>query len=97
MAISDSVQERSYLIWEREGRPNGRSLEHWRMAEAELQAEREAKAKAGRAKRTASPAKPAGKSAPKTAVKLVAKPLAAKPLAAKPGPDAARHAPPRDA
>ena len=90
MAISHSVQERSYLIWEREGRPHGRSLEHWRMAEAELQAEREAKAKAPRAKRTASPAKPVAKRA-------AAKLAAAKPVAAKPGPDAARHAPPRDA
>jgi DUF2934 family protein len=27
---------RAYLIWEREGRPEGRELDHWRAAEEEL-------------------------------------------------------------
>jgi hypothetical protein len=30
------VQRRAYLIWEREGRPEGKALEHWRRAELEL-------------------------------------------------------------
>jgi len=30
------VQLRSYLIWEREGRPQGRDWDHWFRAEAEL-------------------------------------------------------------
>jgi Protein of unknown function (DUF2934) len=45
MTIQQVIQERSYLIWEREGRPHGRNLEHWLKAEAELSAEREAEPK----------------------------------------------------
>jgi len=30
------VRERAYAIWEREGRPDGRSLVHWLKAEAEI-------------------------------------------------------------
>lgn len=33
---ADSVRERAYLIWETEGRPDGRDLEHWLQAEREL-------------------------------------------------------------
>jgi hypothetical protein len=32
------IQERAYQIWEREGRPDGRSVEHWLQAEAEIAA-----------------------------------------------------------
>jgi hypothetical protein len=31
-----SIQEKAYLIWEREGRPDGQNLAHWLEAEAEL-------------------------------------------------------------
>ena len=27
-----AIRERAYLIWEREGRPEGRAEEHWRSA-----------------------------------------------------------------
>jgi DUF2934 family protein/glycosyl transferase family 5 (putative starch synthase catalytic subunit) len=30
------IQRRAYLIWEREGHPEGKALEHWRRAEAEI-------------------------------------------------------------
>ncbi len=33
------VQERAYQIWEREGRPPGREIEHWLRAEAEIASE----------------------------------------------------------
>jgi hypothetical protein len=33
------IRERSYLIWEQEGRPEGRHLDHWLRAEHELVAE----------------------------------------------------------
>ena len=33
---TDIVRERAYLIWETEGRPDGRDLEHWLQAEREL-------------------------------------------------------------
>lgn len=29
----DQRRERAYRIWEQEGRPEGRQLEHWHMAE----------------------------------------------------------------
>jgi Protein of unknown function (DUF2934) len=39
----DEIRIRSYLIWEREGRPEGKSEDHWLRAKAELEAEFEAK------------------------------------------------------
>jgi hypothetical protein len=33
------TRERAYAIWESEGRPHGRALDHWLQAEAELAAE----------------------------------------------------------
>ena len=38
----EEVKLRSYFIWEREGRPLGRSWEHWFRAKEELNAERPA-------------------------------------------------------
>ncbi|MBW7835993.1 MAG: DUF2934 domain-containing protein [Sphingomonadales bacterium] len=38
----EEVRLRSYFIWEREGRPMGRSWEHWFRAKEELSAERPA-------------------------------------------------------
>ncbi len=35
------VRERAYEIWERAGRPEGKSIEHWLQAEAEIRAEEE--------------------------------------------------------
>ena len=32
----NEISMRSYLIWEAEGRPTGRDVEHWLRAEAEL-------------------------------------------------------------
>ncbi len=33
--LHQSIQERAYAIWEKEGRPEGRSLVHWLEAEQE--------------------------------------------------------------
>ena len=33
------VRVRAYEIWEREGRPEGRDLEHWREAEHDMEVE----------------------------------------------------------
>lgn len=42
-AIPDAaVAERAYGIWEQEGRPEGREIEHWLRAEAEIRAAAEA-------------------------------------------------------
>ena len=37
----EAIRERSYYIWEREGFPEGKDLEHWLRAKAELEAEEE--------------------------------------------------------
>ena len=37
----DQIRARSHAIWEREGRPDGRSEEHWLRAISELNAELE--------------------------------------------------------
>jgi hypothetical protein len=37
--ILQRIRERSYQIWEQEGRPEGRHLDHWLQAEHELVAE----------------------------------------------------------
>jgi hypothetical protein len=39
----EQIQTRSYLIWEREGRQDGKSEEYWLRAKAEMEAELEAK------------------------------------------------------
>ena len=31
-----AIRERAYAIWEQEGRPDGKDLEHWLRAEAEF-------------------------------------------------------------
>ena len=38
---SDEVAQRAYQIFEREGRLDGRDMEHWLQAERELRSERE--------------------------------------------------------
>ncbi|HEX7127144.1 MAG TPA: DUF2934 domain-containing protein [Thermodesulfobacteriota bacterium] len=38
--LHDAIARRAYEIYERDGRPEGRALEHWRQAEAEIRAER---------------------------------------------------------
>lgn len=43
------IQRRAYLLWERDGRPEGRSLDHWLRAEAEIGAQRQSPAAASAA------------------------------------------------
>ena len=31
----DAIRERAYFLWEEEGRPEGRALDHWRRASDE--------------------------------------------------------------
>ncbi|HET6467164.1 MAG TPA: DUF2934 domain-containing protein [Geminicoccaceae bacterium] len=35
-ALQEAIRARAYGLWEAEGRPEGRALEHWLRAEAEL-------------------------------------------------------------
>jgi hypothetical protein len=37
--LTAKVRQRAYLIWERENRPDGKDLEHWLRAEAEIETE----------------------------------------------------------
>jgi hypothetical protein len=46
MVLEQAIRQRSYEIWQREGCPSGKSLEHWLRAEAELLAEQARKQKA---------------------------------------------------
>ena len=40
MAIAEElIRQRSYEIWQRDGRPHGMALEHWFRAKAELEAD----------------------------------------------------------
>jgi len=39
MGRDDDIRTRAYQIWEREGRPHGRDIEHWRQAPSELNKE----------------------------------------------------------
>jgi hypothetical protein len=32
----EQIAQRSFMIWEQEGRPNGQALDHWLQAEREL-------------------------------------------------------------
>jgi hypothetical protein len=34
-----AIRERAYSIWQREGQPHGKALEHWLHAETEIDAE----------------------------------------------------------
>lgn len=38
----NEIRQRAHALWEQEGRPLGRSEDHWRTAERQLQAERDA-------------------------------------------------------
>jgi hypothetical protein len=38
LPTEDEIRRRAYEIWQREGRPEGREAEHWRMAVEELSA-----------------------------------------------------------
>ena len=35
-----TISERAYAIWEQEGRPDGKALDHWLQAEAEIGSEK---------------------------------------------------------
>ena len=39
-----AIRERAYAIWEQEGRPDGKDLDHWLRAEAEIIAATEGRA-----------------------------------------------------
>jgi hypothetical protein len=40
-ALRKQIEERAYALWESDGRPHGRNLDHWLQAEAEIMAARD--------------------------------------------------------
>ena len=58
-AIEERIRTRAYELWEAEGRPSGREVEHWLQAAQELAAEQRRSAPRTRTPRTvaATPAK----------------------------------------
>jgi len=36
MSTVDEIAEKAYELWEKEGKPNGKDLEHWFQAETQL-------------------------------------------------------------
>ncbi len=40
----ERIRERAYEIWERAGRPEGKTVEHWLQAESEIAAEEQGQA-----------------------------------------------------
>jgi len=69
-ALRRQIEVRAYLIWERDGRPQGRHAEHWALAEKEILGEQNGKAppkkKAKAAPSRKTEAKPAAKRSSKT-------------------------------
>jgi hypothetical protein len=63
------IAKRSYLIWETEGRPDGKALDHWLRAKAALESEAApgASAPPNRARAGAAPRKPRSTSGARTA------------------------------
>ena len=58
----EKIRERAHLIWEREGRPEGRDAEHWAQARREIENEDSAATGTGGLKVTADndPTRPGG-------------------------------------
>jgi hypothetical protein len=45
MVSEEAMRQRSYEIWQLQGRPDGKALEHWLQAKAELESEQKQSAK----------------------------------------------------
>lgn len=81
----ERILNKAYELWEAEGRPTGRDMEHWFQAEilisqelskAKAKAPAKAPAKASAKTKSDSPAKPKEKAAAKALEKAKAKPAA---------------------
>jgi hypothetical protein len=58
------IAKRAYSLWELEGRPTGRDIEHWLRAEAELETTRHAQTAKGAAPKLRRPATKRGRRSP---------------------------------
>jgi len=90
LEMEEQVRTRAYFIWEEQGCPAGRDVEHWLVAEGELTAREQAEEQPAALTKAAPKAKP--KTAKPSKTKLVAVTASAqKPAAVK----TARRASPR--
>jgi len=81
----ERILAKAYEIWEAEGRPNDRDMEHWFQAELQIAQENAKPARKPAAKPKAKPAaKPKAKPAAKPKAKPAAKPKAKPAAKAKP-------------
>jgi hypothetical protein len=64
--LRKEIERRAYLIWESEGRPDGRAAEHWARAEAEIRGSKPVKkVRAGKRGKAAAAKTKRAKAAPK--------------------------------
>ncbi len=66
LETSDTVRKRAYEIWESEGRPHGRHIDHWLQAESELQHPARKSVKPSRRTKAAKQGAPGQRAARKT-------------------------------
>ena len=66
MSREQIVRDTAYAIWEAEGKPVGRNVEHWRQAEERVAASVTGSPETKAAKPKAAPRKPAATPKPKT-------------------------------
>jgi hypothetical protein len=91
------IRVQAYYIWEREGRPHGRALEHWLAAETMLGSEAvEAEAVAGKEPIPPAPTKAPAKAAAATALQARKTGKIAGAAAGKPARKPRAKAPPKD-
>ena len=74
MIPEETIRLRSYLLWQREGYPHGKALEHWLCAEAELESEYQASCRRlGECRDTVMPRLPISRPPQRVASKRISK------------------------
>ena len=77
MVTEEAIRQRSYAIWERENRPQGKAVEHWFRAKTELELEADAaRASASDWTNTVMPRVPISRPPTRTMAKRVGKSVA---------------------
>lgn len=64
--LESKIRERAHSLWEREGKPRGKHLEHWLRAKSEIAAEFERQKAAGKRSSASAPAPRAPKKRPRS-------------------------------
>ena len=64
--LENRIREWAYSLWEREGKPQGKHLEHWLRAKSEIEVKFEPRKVAGKQPRASAPARYSPKKRPKS-------------------------------